>query len=295
MDLSVQPGTYVVAVSGGVDSMALLHVLAQQPDHRLIVAHFDHGIRSDSHLDRKLVQAVAQQHGLNFVYDEAKLGPGTSEEAARKARYEFLKQVQKAAKADAIITAHHHNDVLETAIINLLRGTNRRGLSSLRSRPGMLRPMLHIPKADLQAYAKDQGLVWREDSTNTDTTYMRNYVRHRLLNSFDDERRTELAKHIATIHAINHELDEQLMNYLHVQPATDRLDRREFIRLPHVVAREVMASWLRNNSIRTFDSKMLERLVAASKTGRPGKQIDIVNKYRLQVARDHLALTHHDR
>ncbi len=295
MNVDVQPGVYVVAVSGGVDSVALLHMLVQQPGHRLVVAHFDHGIRPDSHLDRKLVQAIAKQHGLNFVYDEAKLGPGTSEEIARMARYAFLRQVQKATKADAIVTAHHHNDLLETAIINMIRGTNRRGLSSLRSRPGMLRPLLQIAKADLQAYAKDQGLVWREDSTNTDMRYLRNYVRHHLMRSFGDEHRTELAAHINKLHTINKELDEQLLHYLHVQPAIDRLNRADFIRLPHSVAREVMAAWLRNNGHNSFDTKTLERLIVAAKTQRSGQQIDVGNKRVLQISREHLALSQLDR
>src|SRR4051812_28994279 len=102
----VPAGRYVVAVSGGVDSMVLLDLLARQPDLQLTVAHLDHGIREDSIKDRQLVQQVAQTHGLPFVYNRVELGAGTSEAAARQARYEFLHQVRRNSLAQAIITAH---------------------------------------------------------------------------------------------------------------------------------------------------------------------------------------------
>src|SRR5437764_343012 len=128
-----KPGKYVVAVSGGVDSVALLDMLARSDDLKLVVAHFDHGIRKDSAKDRKFVEDLAKNYDLPFVYEEGHLGSGTSEAVARGARYDFLHRVKKSHGAQAIITAHHQDDVLETAIINLLRGTGRKGLTSLTS------------------------------------------------------------------------------------------------------------------------------------------------------------------
>ena len=153
VNVGQEPGKYVVAVSGGVDSVALLHLLLEanderrtmndedspssvlRPPFRFVVAHFDHGIRKDSAEDRKLVQAMAQKiRGLPFVYDEGRLGPRASEATARLARYTFLRRVLQASGARAIVTAHHQDDLLETAIINLLRGTGRKGLTALGSR-----------------------------------------------------------------------------------------------------------------------------------------------------------------
>ena len=146
MKLELEPGVYVVAVSGGVDSMVLLDLLRRQKDLKLVVAHLDHGIRSDSDLDRQLVQQVASKHGLAFVYNTAQLGPGASEALARKARYNFLRRVQLATNATAIVTAHHQDDLIETAILNLLRGTGRKGLSSLGDDKHLRRPLLHVSK-----------------------------------------------------------------------------------------------------------------------------------------------------
>src|SRR6185436_21183 len=114
--IRLAPGSYVLAVSGGVDSMALLDMLARtyhlpaknhrgmqtaedgsktgsSTRRRFVVAHLDHGIRPDSRQDRRLIQDVATQYGLPFVFDEARLGPQASEATARKVRYQFLRTV----------------------------------------------------------------------------------------------------------------------------------------------------------------------------------------------------------
>jgi tRNA(Ile)-lysidine synthase len=295
MKVDVQPGTYVVAVSGGVDSMVLLDLLRQQPELKLIVAHFDHGIRHDSFIDKDIVKRVATSHGLPFVYHAANLGPGASEDMARKARYEFLHKVRVASNARAIITAHHHDDLLETAVINMLRGTGRKGLSALKSHPTIHRPLLHIEKQALKDYAKDQGLQWRDDVTNQDTKYLRNYVRHRILANFSPEDQLKLREIIDRIAKVNDELDTQLMNYLHVQTETGKLDRHTFLRLPHAVSREVMAAWLRHHGIRNFDQKTLERLVVRAKTLTPGKLTDVSKGHNMAVTKNYLALKTLDR
>src|SRR5665213_4424111 len=107
MRIEVLPGKYALAVSGGVDSMALLDMLAKKPGVNLVVAHFNHGIRGDSGHDEKLVKQAAAAYGLIFELGAARLGKGASEAAAREARYDFLNRVMKKHQADAIISAHH--------------------------------------------------------------------------------------------------------------------------------------------------------------------------------------------
>jgi tRNA(Ile)-lysidine synthase len=284
------PGTYVVAVSGGVDSMALLHALRQNERWELIVAHMDHGIRPDSSEDRRLVEATAKDLDLPFVYQEARLGPGASEATARTARYDFLRRTQRDYNARAIVTAHHQDDVLETAIINLLRGSGRKGLTALDSREDVERPLLAVSKQNLIAYAKNQGLKWREDSTNQNTDYLRNYVRRQLLPRFDAGSRTQFLEIINGARQTNNELDSLLIYELQLQLGASGLDRDWFTQLPHAVARETMAAWLRDNNLRDFDSKTLERLVVAAKTADTGKTFDILHGARLKVGPKYLAL-----
>jgi tRNA(Ile)-lysidine synthase len=282
------PGKYVIAVSGGVDSMALLHLLQAQPDVQLMVAHFDHGIRPDSAIDRQLVQATAKRQGLPFFYEEGKLGPSTSEAKAREARYSFLREVQHDHKADKIITAHHQDDVLETAIINLLRGTGRKGLTSLRTTDDIERPLLQVTKSELVDYANVNQLEWREDSTNQDDAYLRNYVRNQLLPAFDVATRQQFAEMISRSRLTDKEIDTLLVKYQLL--TSQELPRSQFVQLPHAVAREMMAAWLRQHGIRDFDHRTIERLVVAAKTGRPGQLFPVMHGASLEIKRGNLAL-----
>lgn len=291
MEIMVPAGKYVVAVSGGVDSMVLLHLLVQlakQPDAelKLVVAHFDHGIRGDSAEDRKLVQQRAQLYKLPFVYDQASLGRDASEAVAREARYSFLRSVSKAVGANAIITAHHQDDVLETIIINLLRGTKSRGLSSLRSTKELLRPLLRYSKATIRSYATQHKLQWREDSTNEDEAYLRNYIRKQIMPRLDEAARTQLLEHsekAATLNDAIHVLTEE---YLAKQPEPLVLDRASFGKLPPEVSHEVLASWLRAQTEIGLTSKLIVRLSNAIREGRNGSRIDAARGYCLEIGRN---------
>ncbi len=287
-DKSKQP-VYVVAVSGGVDSVVLLDILAVRlPAHRLVVAHFDHGIRQDSAEDRHHVEQLAKKYGLAFMFDQGKLGSGASEAVARKARYDFLRQVKLASHAEYIVTAHHEDDVFETAILNLLRGTGRKGLSSLASNGELYRPLLATPKAHIRTYAGKHGLQWREDSTNSNPDYLRNYIRINIMPKFDAVARQRLRQLIGSARGVNVEIDSLLADQLHLQPAGDVLDRQWFIMLPHAVAREIVAAWLRRLGVADFDRQLLERITVAAKTYASGKRIDINGRYVIVVQSDRL-------
>lgn len=290
MRIEVSPGSYVLAVSGGVDSVVLLDLLRLYPGVKLTVAHFDHGIRDDSHEDLKHVEQLARRYRVPFVYDKGRLGPGASEAEARAARYAFLKKIQKMTQADALITAHHQDDVLETAIINLLRGTGRKGLSSLTNGEGIIRPLLDVPKSEILDYAKRHALVWREDSTNTNTDYLRNRIRHEMLPAWSEHDKRRLLDVSKRMRHVNQEIDTIVGDSL-----AGALEREWFILLPHNVSREVIASWLRHHHIRDFDHTTLDRLTIAAKVAQPGKAIDIVKGHQMRIGKHDLALTVHER
>jgi tRNA(Ile)-lysidine synthetase-like protein len=128
---------YIVAVSGGVDSVVLLDQLMKKKlsgfeSAEFAVAHFDHGVRDNSSGDAAFVQGLTSHYKVPFELGVAKLGAGVSEEVARDARYAFLREVQKKHRAVAVITAHHKDDVIETAIINILRGDRLARFNELR-------------------------------------------------------------------------------------------------------------------------------------------------------------------
>lgn len=178
----------VVAVSGGVDSVVLLHKLTRHVKYELVVAHFDHGIRTDSAEDAAFVEQLARSYNVPFEVRREELGADASEELARERRYTFLREV--AAKYNGpIVTAHHADDVTESIAINLHRGTGWRGLAVLDSE--IVRPLLGFTKQELMTYATTHDLVWHEDSTNASDKYLRNRMRHKLQN-MSAEQKVEL-------------------------------------------------------------------------------------------------------
>lgn len=295
INISIDPGKYVVAVSGGVDSVSLLHMLYPLPGIGLTVAHFDHGIRADSDKDRLFVADLARRYGLLFVHARGNLGVSASEAQARHARYGFLYKVQAAAGASGLITAHHQDDVLETAILNILRGTGRHGIASLRSTGRVVRPLLHVTKSDILTYARNHELVWREDTTNAQDIYKRNYVRRHILPRFISDDRQKLYDHITNMQNLNQELDMELDTLLNSLITNEKLDRTKFIMLPHNISREIALTWLRRYGISDIDRPMIERFVHAAKTGMKGNKVNIKHKYYLSIQKHDLALELHER
>lgn len=290
MKIQIPAGRYVAAVSGGVDSVVLLDLLRMYPGVKIVVAHYDHGIREDSAEDRKFVRDLARRYGLPFVYDQGSLGTDASEAKARTARYKFLTKTRDVSAADAIVTAHHQDDVLETAVINLVRGTGRKGLSSLTSGEGIIRPLLSVPKSEIIDYAVRHGLTWREDSTNASTKYLRNHIRHSVLPNWGVADKQKLVGLTGSMQRVNGEIDDIIRSEL-----KPKLDRHWFIMLPHSVAREVMAAWLRDQGLRDFDRAAVERLTVGAKVASPGKHIDAIKGRRLRVGKDNLALVQVER
>lgn len=290
MDIEVKPGVYVVAVSGGVDSVVLLDLFIRtykDGPYMWVVAHFDHSIREDSAADAVFVEKLAATYDLPFELGRAQLGPNASEALAREKRYEFLRAVQKKHGAKAIITAHHQDDVLETAIINTLRGTKRRGLTSLTSQE-IIRPLLKFSKQEILHYANDHNLEWREDATNQDTKYLRNKVRKLLKNAPDNDK---LSAHelLQKISSQNHEIDTEVQKLLTEAIKNNSIDRSWFLGLSFDEASEIMATWLRRNKA-VFDKAVVQRLVLQARTAQNGTKHDVDKAFQIVISGKRISL-----
>ncbi len=197
----------VVAVSGGPDSLALLHLLSDtRHAHRmeLVVAHVDHGIHPDSAAVARQVLAVAGRLGLDVVVGRLDLGAGTTETAARAARHAWLQQARRAEGADAIVLAHHADDQVETVLLRVLGGSGVAGLSGMLSRQGRrLRPLLGFRKTELVAWLESRGISGWVDPANHDPVHQRSWVRTVLMPALTErepgagERILRLARHAA--------------------------------------------------------------------------------------------------
>ncbi len=278
---------YIIAISGGVDSVVLLDMIARKKPETgvekplYIVAHFDHGIRSDSSEDAKFVESLAKNYGMAFVTKRADLGEGASDESARTARYEFLFNEMKKHNAESVITAHHQDDVIETMIVNILRGTGPRGLIGF-TLSSILRPFIDKSKQEILDYAVEHKLNWREDSTNLDTSYFRNYVRMKIVPKLSADQRQELIKIRENTVKLYTEIDDQTKKLLVQNLEKGQLVRARFVVLPYTVQKELTAVWLRINGLE-LDRKMIERAVLSIKTALPGKQINLNSKASLLI------------
>jgi tRNA(Ile)-lysidine synthase len=247
--------TYVVAVSGGVDSIVLLHMMTQTTNHQIVVAHFDHGIRDDSAKDAIFVGALAAEYGFPYETLREELGPGASEELARNRRYVFLRSVAK-KHAGLIVTAHHSDDAIETIAINIHRGTGWRGLAVLDS--DILRPLLHLGKVNLIEYAQQHNLKWREDSTNASSAYLRNQLR-RVTHNLEPAVKRELLALRSRQMKSKRLIEQTIKDLVGVGP---QYSRYFFTHIPSDVAIEC----LRYVTDAKLTRPQLERLLLAVKT-----------------------------
>jgi tRNA(Ile)-lysidine synthase len=272
--------TYIIAVSGGVDSVVLLHklMLVKPPHITYVVAHFDHGMRDDSKLDKKFVEKIANAYKLEVITGSAKLGRNASEDEARNARYEFLRKIMKDNKAKAIITGHHQDDVLETMIVNILRGTSPRGLIGF-TQPNILRPLINKTKLEIIKYAINNGLKWREDKTNKDLKYIRNYVRLKIIPKLKDNKNQLLTIRENVIENYR-EIDDLTKKLLIQIMKKNEIVRQRFVNLPYKVQCELIATLLRINGVE-IDLKTIKRVVLAVKTLQPKKHIEINKNFKL--------------
>jgi tRNA(Ile)-lysidine synthase len=203
---NIKPGDRLcIAISGGADSVALLltlHEANATPRESLGVGlsavHINHHLRgNESNADQQFVEDLCISLDIPLHLHQANIparidktradgNPETIEEAARNARYEFFTTVLASGHADSILTAHTLDDQAETVLMKLLRGAWTEGLSAIHptitlQKGKILRPFLHTRRTDIEAFLNAANQPWREDSTNTDTAFTRNKIRHELL------------------------------------------------------------------------------------------------------------------
>ncbi len=183
----------VVGVSGGPDSISLLHLLVKYKEKfgiDIVVCHINHLIREDSTDDEKYVENYCEKNGIKFytkridVENFAKENKLSVEDAGRRIRYEFFEEIKEKENANKIAIAHNKNDNAETILLNLIRGTGSKGLEGIRpidEKRGIIRPLINLEKKDILSFCDKEKLDPRIDSTNSQNIYRRNKIRNDIL------------------------------------------------------------------------------------------------------------------
>lgn len=175
-----------VAVSGGADSVFLLYALRELASAELSVIHIEHGIRGSASInDAAFVQELAHKFGLPFHLHSANVPAidDNQEQAARHVRQKFFTGLIAAGTLDRIATGHTRGDQAETVLYRILRGSGLAGLAGILpvTKEGLVRPLLEIDRAEIEAWLRERNIPWREDASNQNCAYARNRLRHEIL------------------------------------------------------------------------------------------------------------------
>lgn len=267
--LDAKNARFIVAVSGGMDSMCLLHAcLANKLD--IIVAHCNYQLReSDSDADMQLVIDRCRLHQVrcitqHFNTKEVSLKTGKSiQETARELRYQWFEGLRKENNADYILTAHHGNDLIETFFINACRGSGITGLSSIPKKNGcILRPWLAITQLELKEYATANKIAFRQDVSNNSLKYTRNYIRHQIvpnLNNINPQSEVNLIQSIHHLKQASDILEEKIeelkQKYVVINDSSIVIKHQQLISFSYI--NTLLHHWL---SPYGFDSQTIQEV-----------------------------------
>jgi tRNA(Ile)-lysidine synthase len=258
----IKPGdTLIVGLSGGPDSLFLLHFLASirtELNLTIIAAHLDHGWRAESAKDAQFCQEAAQSLGVQ--YETKKLSDlgvswkfnGSLEEVGRRARRHFFESVLNLYQAHAIVLGHHLQDQQETFFIRLIRGTSLSGLVGMRPRHGnFIRPLLSISKEDILAYLHEHSIAYLQDPTNNSSDFLRNRIRQQVLPALkacDDRFEGSFDATIARLQALESYLEDesaQLLKSFYLCKFDKKgLNLKSILTLPPIIQERLIVSWL---------------------------------------------------
>lgn len=270
-------GCYLVGVSGGRDSVTLLHWLIDSGYKKLIVCHLNHRLRGrPSDADARFVKKLADNYdvevaiGSTNVRALAKKKKLSIETAAREARYKFFAQIAKRHRCRTIFLGHHADDVVETFLINLFRGSGTAGLTSIREvskrRIGNVdltigRPLLAVWRGDIDAYIHARRLKFREDTSNKDLNPLRNRVRHRVIPYLEKSLGRNIRQSVWRAAMIAAEEEAWMANQL-PNSIDEDLAVMKVRDLPVALQRRTILKWLRAREITNVGFDVVENVRA---------------------------------
>lgn len=279
-------GRWLVGVSGGADSVALLHILLESGFRNLVVCHLDHRLRGRaSTADARFVARLAERLGLPCelgridVRKRMREHGESMETAARNARHVFFAQCALKHRCRRILLAHHADDQAETVLWNLLRGSH--GLKGMRERQHvaaggvrllLVRPLLGVRRAELEAWLANHGQRWREDASNREPVAVRNRLRNEvfpLLAGISGRDPVAAFVRGADDAAARDDLENELLKVANLRDPQGRLHLPALRKLPAVLQRAALRFYLKEHAVPEVDRALLERATGLLDTESP--------------------------
>ncbi|MDE0836178.1 MAG: tRNA lysidine(34) synthetase TilS [Akkermansiaceae bacterium] len=272
---------WLVGVSGGMDSMALLHLLHEEGFRDVVVCHLNHGLRgAESAGDARLVKRVAGKMGFKVEMGKADVRGvmeevgGSLETVARRARHEFFGECGRKHRCGSLLLAHHAGDQAETVLWNLMRGSHGcRGMQVSKEmklggrRMELVRPLLGVRKADLREWMESRKFPWREDATNVQNDVVRNRLRNEALPLLCEISGRDVTEMLVRAAAMGEDLRDLAGWAAEKSDAVDpqgRLHLKVFRSLPPALQTEVMAGFLKRHGVPGISADLLGRSVAVA-------------------------------
>jgi len=310
--LGLRDRSVLAAVSGGVDSTVLAHALleiAREKCLKVSIGHVNHGLRGeDSEADQRAVFGLAEQLGVPAYsrrVEPVQLRAGRSsrerptlQEAARTLRYAALREMAEQGGCEHVATAHHANDQAETVLLRVFRGTGPDGLGGIpeRSSDGVVvRPLLRVNRAAIEAYAAQRGLRWREDRSNRSVAYARNRLRLRWLPGLAGDFNEQLLMAVGNLAEAQRRDSEWIGALVEREAAARFVAKDGWLRasaegweeLPEALARRLARWGLRRcGGERDATRVHLERMLAFLRTAKSGTTLELPGGARLERDRD---------
>ena len=255
--------TVVLALSGGVDSMVLFHILnTSSLDLNVVVAHVNHNKRIESHNEYKQIKLISEQNGIPFeglLLD--KDIKGNFHEESRKQRYEFFYSIAKKHNSTKIVLAHHSDDQLETVLMRLVRGSSFKGYSGIKAVRAykditLVRPLLDVSKSEIMEYALDNSITFFTDESNKDSVYTRNRFRNEIIPLIKEENpnvRKQIKQFSAYIDMANEFIDKQRDLFIENHIVENSVDLAAFNQLDTILKIKVLKFTINSKSCDTVE------------------------------------------
>lgn len=277
----------LVGVSGGRDSVALLHALVECGWRNLIACHLDHSLRESSAEDARFVSDLGARFGVAVeiaredVLARSQQRQQSVETAAREARYEFFARVAQERGASLLFLAHHADDQAETFLFRLLRGSGMSGLQAMQAEVSrevngvqlrIVRPLLSVWRDEIDSYIAEHALPFREDSSNTDPRFTRNRLRHEIIPALEASFGRNVRRALWRAAEIS-EAENQFFTSLPElsQPMAEELNVAEVRAKPLAIQRRLLHRWLRKRGVRDVSFDDVENVRLLLEGGSPAK------------------------